>query len=128
VAEKKVVAEEDGSQDGEQTEKKEQNGDAKENGVEKEEEEKKESLENGDSKGKFFTYFTSYIYLFLYFFPIYCIFKSNYNYFVCLDVSAVKRKSEVGSGEIDPKVDGASPEKKAKLEEKVENGEAEATA
>ena len=40
----------------------------------------------------------------------------------------MKRKSDIGSGDADPKVDGASPEKKAKLEEKVENGEAEATA
>ena len=53
IVEKKVVAEEDGSQDGEKTEKSEQNGDAKENGVEKDEEEKKDSLENGDSKGKY---------------------------------------------------------------------------
>ncbi|XP_014272893.1 uncharacterized protein T28D9.1 [Halyomorpha halys] len=40
-----------------------------------------------------------------------------------------KRKSEVGSGDTTEKsAEGASPEKKAKLEEKVENGEAEAKA
>lgn len=40
-----------------------------------------------------------------------------------------KRKSEVGSGDSTEKsAEGASPEKKAKLEEKVENGEAEAKA
>lgn len=46
------------------------------------------------------------------------------------EVTACKRKSDPAGGDADAKVDsGASPEKKAKLEEKpVENGEAEAVA
>lgn len=46
------------------------------------------------------------------------------------EVTACKRKSDAAGGDADAKVDsGASPEKKAKLEEApVENGEAEAVA
>lgn len=47
------------------------------------------------------------------------------------EVVSQKRKSDVGGGDATDSgspTEGISPEKKAKLEEKVENGEAEATA
>ncbi|XP_073982407.1 uncharacterized protein [Rhodnius prolixus] len=71
---------------------------SKKNGVEKESEKEVKPLENGDAKE---------------------------------EVVSQKRKSDVGGGDATDSgspTEGISPEKKAKLEEKVENGEAEATA